>query len=74
MNKASEGTHDSARGLVRERCLGTASVPESELSERDTLPLLGTPSSGSTEAALFFPLIGGFSSSSYSSSSCLSPS
>ena len=73
MNKASKSTHDLARGLVRGRGLGTASVPESESSGRDTLPLLDAPSSGSMEVALFFHLGGGFSSSSSSSlsfSSC----
>ena len=68
MNEASGSTHDLARGLVQEQCLGMASVPESELSERDTLPLLDAPSSRSMEAALFFPLGGGFSTSSSSSS------
>ena len=74
MCEASLGTYDATIGLVRGRCLGIASASETESSEKDILPLLDAPSSGSAEAALYFPLREGLSSSSSPSSSSSSSS
>ena len=64
-------TYDSARGFGLGRHSGTASVSDSESSEREIFPFFDASASRSTEAALFFfpPLRGELLSSSSSSSS-----
>ena len=50
----SSDTHDSARGLSRGRRSGLLSMSHTELSARETFPLLDASPSRFVEAALFF--------------------